>query len=130
MRSRYSAYVIGAIDYLHETLHPDYRSDHDQAATRRWAEESIWLGLEILATEKGGEGDEDGIVEFVAGYKEKGMARRYHERSRFRREGERWYYVDGEVQRPGTYVQEHVKVGRNDPCPCGSGKKYKKCCGV
>jgi len=24
---------------------------------------------------------------------------------------------------------EHPKVGRNDPCPCGSGKKYKKCCG-
>ena len=23
----------------------------------------------------------------------------------------------------------HVKVGRNDPCPCGSGRKYKKCCG-
>jgi len=22
-----------------------------------------------------------------------------------------------------------VKIGRNDPCPCGSGKKYKKCCG-
>ena len=27
-------------------------------------------------------------------------------------------------------VREAVKVGRNDPCPCGSGKKYKKCCGV
>jgi preprotein translocase subunit SecA len=24
---------------------------------------------------------------------------------------------------------EQPKVGRNDPCPCGSGKKYKKCCG-
>jgi len=27
-----------------------------------------------------------------------------------------------------TYVREEPKVGRNDPCPCGSGKKYKKCC--
>ncbi|GHU77299.1 hypothetical protein FACS1894188_11300 [Clostridia bacterium] len=30
-----------------------------------------------------------------------------------------------EAMNPGTY-----KVGRNDPCPCGSGKKYKKCCGA
>lgn len=28
-----------------------------------------------------------------------------------------------------TYVREEPKVGRNEPCPCGSGKKYKKCCG-
>ena len=28
-----------------------------------------------------------------------------------------------------TYRREAPKVGRNDPCPCGSGKKYKKCCG-
>lgn len=27
------------------------------------------------------------------------------------------------------YVRMEKKVGRNDPCPCGSGKKYKKCCG-
>jgi len=26
-----------------------------------------------------------------------------------------------------TYVREEPKIGRNDPCPCGSGKKYKKC---
>ena len=26
-------------------------------------------------------------------------------------------------------VKAHAKVGRNDPCPCGSGLKYKKCCG-
>ena len=27
-------------------------------------------------------------------------------------------------------VKKGQKVGRNDPCPCGSGKKYKKCCGM
>ena len=32
-----------------------------------------------------------------------------------------------EVQQP--YVRNTPKIGRNDPCPCGSGKKYKKCCG-
>ncbi len=35
----------------------------------------------------------------------------------------------GEAARPQTFRREKPKVGRNDPCPCGSGKKYKKCCG-
>ncbi len=35
----------------------------------------------------------------------------------------------GEAARPQTIRREVPKVGRNDPCPCGSGKKYKKCCG-
>jgi preprotein translocase subunit SecA len=32
--------------------------------------------------------------------------------------------------KPRTVVSDHPKVGRNDPCPCGSGKKYKKCHGA
>ena len=35
--------------------------------------------------------------------------------------------VDTTNQKP---VEIHKKIGRNDPCPCGSGKKYKKCCGA
>lgn len=35
-----------------------------------------------------------------------------------------------QVQKPVTVKREEPKVGRNDPCPCGSGKKYKKCCGA
>jgi len=35
----------------------------------------------------------------------------------------------GEMAKPRTVHREHRKVGRNDPCVCGSGKKYKKCCG-
>ncbi len=34
-----------------------------------------------------------------------------------------------EQKRSTTYVREGKKIGRNDPCPCGSGKKYKQCCG-
>jgi preprotein translocase subunit SecA len=30
---------------------------------------------------------------------------------------------------PAPFERESPKVGRNDPCPCGSGKKYKRCCG-
>ncbi|MBN1571678.1 MAG: preprotein translocase subunit SecA [Deltaproteobacteria bacterium] len=36
---------------------------------------------------------------------------------------------DSAPQKPKTVVRESAKIGRNDPCPCGSGKKYKKCCG-
>ena len=54
------------------------------------------------------------------------------ERQAYRERGEDWdeaniHDMDSLViDQP--YVRETPKVGRNDPCPCGSGKKYKKCC--
>ncbi len=129
MRSRYSAYQAGAIDYLGDSLHPDHRTDWDAKATRRWADSSQWLGLEILSTEAGGEQDDQGTVEFVASYREQGVTKRHHEVSRFSRHEGRWYYVEGELPAPQTQRNTGPKVGRNDPCPCGSGKKHKKCCG-
>ncbi|OQX31005.1 MAG: hypothetical protein B0D96_03235 [Candidatus Sedimenticola endophacoides] len=126
MRSRYSAFATGAAGFLSESLHPDHRHDHDEAATRRWAANAQWLGLEIVSSEAG---EEEGRVEFIATFKEKGLVRHHHELSTFRREGESWYYVDGTMVLPETQVHETPKVGRNAPCPCGSGKKYKKCCG-
>ena len=36
---------------------------------------------------------------------------------------------DGSDEKKKPYVRKTKKVGRNDPCPCGSGKKYKNCCG-
>lgn len=129
MRSRYSAYATEQIDYIHETLHPAHRADHDRQAARRWAAESDWLGLEILSTEAGKAQDDKGVVEFRATYREKGLTRQLHEISQFSKLDGRWYYVDGEMPKPTT-VRNTVKVGRNDPCPCGSGKKYKKCCGA
>lgn len=129
MRSRYSAYVEHAIDYLGDTLHPDHRSDWDSNATRRWSDAAEWLGLEIVSTEQGQPGDAEGWVEFIASYKEQGSVKRHHERSRFALHQGRWYYVDGDVPKPQTQRNVEPKVGRNDPCPCGSGKKFKKCCG-
>ena len=37
---------------------------------------------------------------------------------------------NGEPKKRVTTVRKEAKIGRNDPCPCGSGKKYKKCCGM
>lgn len=129
MRSRYTAYAMEQIEYLHDSLHPDHRADHDVNAARKWAADSDWLGLKILNIEKGQENDEEGIVEFQASYREKGQVRQLHEISRFEKKDGRWFYVDGEMPKPETVRHEAQKVGRNDPCPCGSGKKYKKCCG-
>ncbi|MCW8890563.1 MAG: YchJ family protein [Sedimenticola sp.] len=129
MRARYCAFALGQIDFLSESLHPDHRGDHDVEATRHWAENSKWLGLEIVDKESGEEGDEKGIVEFIATYKEGGVVKHHHERSNFSKVGDEWFFVDGEIVPPATKVNASPKVGRNDPCPCGSGKKYKKCCG-
>ena len=129
MRSRYSAYVEHAIDYLGDTLHPHHRADWNRDATRRWADGAEWISLEIVSTEAGQADDEQGWVEFIATYREKDQVQRHQERSRFGRAGGRWYYIDGEVPKPQTQRHDAPKIGRNDPCPCGSGKKYKKCCG-
>lgn len=129
MRARYSAFATQRAEFLHESLHPEHRDDHDVAATRRWAENSQWLGLEIVAVEAGGPDDGEGTVEFIATFKERGLVRPYHELSNFRKLDGNWYYVDGDLMKPKTETRSQPKVGRNDPCPCGSGKKYKKCCG-
>ena len=130
MRARYTAFVRADVAFLTQSLHPAHRHDHDEAATRRWAERSQWLGLEIVDTIGGQSSDDEGEVEFIATFKERGAVRRHHERSRFLREAGAWYFVDGELVAPKTQVHASPKVGRNDPCPCGSGKKYKKCCGA
>jgi SEC-C motif-containing protein len=129
MRARYSAFVTEEIDFLRQSLHPEHREDHDPDAVRDWARESHWQGLEILATEGGGPGDDTGRVEFACEYTLEEEFHRHHEDARFARHDGRWYFVDGEAVVPRPYRRQAPKVGRNDPCPCGSGKKFKKCCG-
>lgn len=128
MRSRYTAYVRGAVDYLVETHDPSTRAAVDRNGIATWSRETEWLGLEILDTVRGGEDDDDGIVEFVARGKTRGAPFAQRERSRFRRHDGRWYYVDGSHAR--EQVRAAAAVGRNEPCPCGSGMKYKRCHGA
>ena len=99
MRSRYTAFVRSAIDYLIDTHHASTRRTADRAAIAAWSRDTTWLGLEIIATERGGEDDTDGIVEFTARGTTKGAPFAQRERSRFRREDGRWYYVDGTIKR-------------------------------
>jgi len=98
MRSRYTAYVRSAIDYLVETHDPKTRGTLDRASIEKWSRETQWLGLEIVAFEAGGEDDETGIVEFIARGKTRGQSFAQRERSRFRKIDGRWVYIDGKVR--------------------------------
>jgi len=129
MRSRYSAYVKKEIGYILTSLHPDYRSDYDEKSTREWAESAEWLTFNILDTKNGGPEDQEGQVEFVATFIEKGIKREHHELSSFKKDDGTWYFTTGKTQSTKPVVRAMPKIGRNDPCGCGSGKKFKKCCG-
>jgi SEC-C motif-containing protein len=117
MRSRYSAYVLKNSAYLNDTWHPSTRP----VALDVSSDDTEWRRLEVVGTEKGAETDSEGVVEFAAWF----QGGQLHERSRFVREEGRWFYLDGEILPP----HQQEKPGRNAPCPCGSGKKYKRCCG-
>jgi SEC-C motif domain protein len=129
MRSRYTAYTLQNVDYLEQTLDAHEREDYDGDATAAWARDSRWLGLEIVDTTAGTADDKEGTVEFKARYENDGATHEHHEVSHFSKINGAWYYSGGKEVGPAQYRRETPKVGRNDPCPCGSGKKYKKCCG-
>ena len=115
MRSRYTAYVLGRRDYLRQSWHVSTRP-----TTLLLSDEVRWLGLKITDVRQGTAGDVQGEVRFEAAFIEHGRCLRLHEQSRFMRVDGRWYYVDGDSR--------ISVVGRNEPCPCGSGRKSKRCC--
>lgn len=129
MRSRYTAYVLQDLDHIERTQAAETRLGFDRRRAESTARAVEWTGLEILATSGGGAADETGTVEFAAHHREGGRSHALREVSRFRRERGRWVYVDGQVS-VVDQPRRAAKVGRNDPCPCGSGKKHKKCCGA
>ena len=131
MRARYSAFVKQRVDYIKETVVADQRAAVDDAQLKAWAEQSKWLGFEVLQTEGGGATDDAGMIEFVARYEIGDQEVKHHEFAQFVRKDGEWYF-DSKNSReapPDPLTVVHA-VGRNDPCPCGSGKKHKKCCGA
>jgi SEC-C motif-containing protein len=128
MRSRYTAYAKGAIQYILETTLEEKRKECDEKAIRDWSLKSKWHNLEIIKTEKGTSEDNEGSVEFIAHFTENDVQKSLHEKGIFKKLQDKWFYVDGEIQKSKPFIRAEDKVSRNDPCPCGSGKKYKKCC--
>ncbi|WP_277750221.1 YchJ family protein [Pseudoalteromonas sp. PS5] len=119
MRSRYSAYCVKDADYIHNTYSSAKRPDNSVGDIAAFADYAKFIKLEVLEEIAN---EPSGIVEFKAYYIAENCLYTLHERSSFIVEQGAWKYVDGEL-----YDTPVTKVGRNDLCPCGSNKKYKKC---
>lgn len=144
MRSRYSAYVVGAYEYVLATYYPakvaanpaqtlqeirDFGEQscfvrlavlQDSTTNPTLAELAAWSDLSPLPTTV--QLDATGYVHFQALLLEEDKVGVLDEISRFVFENGRWFYLDGILQPYKT-----TKVGRNDDCPCGSGQKFKRC---
>ncbi len=126
MRSRYTAFVQGSLDHIERTHAPEVRADFNRAEAERLSEECEWRRLDIRRAIETGDTAQ---VEFAIRFKRDQQEMIQAELASFRREDDQWFYISGELNPKGP--QRHVtKVGRNDPCHCGSGKKAKKCCGT
>ena len=113
MRSRYSAYVEANGEYLLQSTVKENRYPQDAALIEEFSNAVEWLKLDVLNAV----GDQ---VEFKAYYRDEEGIHVLHEKSNFVKEDGVWRYKDGEL-----YT---TKIERNESCPCGSGKKFKKCC--
>ncbi len=121
MRSRYSAFCTENIEYLTTTHHPSKRQPDERKLLTQTINTTQWLGLKILKVDKNKIFQGIGYVEFVAFYKTNAIWQ-LHENSKFIHENGQWYYLEGEIL-------DSLKFTRNEPCWCGSKKKYKKCHG-
>ena len=124
MRSRFTAYAMHNGDYLKAT----WDSKKCPESIDFSKDEAEWQCLEIVDTKKGGIKDSKGIVEFKAYYLINGEEMVMNEISRFKKVAGRWLYLDGMVKSVGKLNQTQNQ-GKNAPCSCGSGKKFKRCCG-
>lgn len=113
MRSRYSAYVKADGRYLMLSSVKENRYENDAELIKEFSKSVQWLKLNILNAQ-------NDSVEFKAYYKDQESIKVLHEKSNFVKEDNVWRYKDGELF--------SSKVERNETCPCGSGKKFKKCC--
>ncbi len=120
MRSRYSAFVTKNHDYILKTMAKKAAHQHNKN-TDLENNSLTWTHLEILHAPP--PSDKFGEVEFIAHYQTEGITSQMHEHSLFEKINNTWFYVDSK-----NTIPEERKPKRNEPCPCGSNLKYKKCC--
>ncbi|WP_404422805.1 YchJ family protein [Nibricoccus sp. IMCC34717] len=127
MRSRFTAHILDDEQWLHHsyllTTKKPFKPTPNASPFR-------WTRLEVHAHEPGATPDQ-AFVEFSAYYVDtdgSGPEHVLQERSEFRRVDGEWFYAKLVRSGPAPKRTTGPKVGRNDPCPCGSGKKYKSCC--
>ncbi len=124
MRSRFSAHVAHDWQHLHRTYAKTAKEPYvadDEAGGRNWTR------LAIHSHEASTRPD-TAFVDFTAYYREGEAEQALHEKAEFQRIDGAWLYTRPVRQGPAPIKSTQAKVGRNDPCPCGSGKKYKQCC--
>ena len=122
MRSRFTAYSLSKIPYIIATCHPVLRTQQNPADLLDWCKRSEFKHLQILSKQAGKFEDQEGKVHFIAWIKENGRLKDLNEISDFEKVDGKWTYKSGRHQKTKM-------PGPNDPCPCQSGKKFKKCCG-
>ncbi len=93
MRSRYTAFTLGDVDYLMDSQHSTTRDTEDKTEIENWAKSVRWIKLEILNSTQGQDTDEQGTVEFRAHFEEEGKRDQIHENSTFCKENGHWVYV-------------------------------------
>lgn len=121
MRSRFTAYSKASYDYILNTYAASSRPNISAADLQNDNQNTYWLGLTI---HKSDNTKETGEVEFTAYYKVNNDVFCMHENSRFIKQDGSWLYLDGDMFDDSGLV----KIGRNEVCVCGSGKKFKRCC--
>ena len=126
MRSRFTAHFIGDYRHLHLTYLDTARKPYVEETSD--GGELKWTRLVVHAHETGPKPD-GAIVDFSAYYAEGGGEQALHEKAEFRRIDGAWFYLKALRLGPAPVKSAHPKIGRNDPCACGSGKKFKHCCG-
>lgn len=121
MRSRYSAYVTGQHQYICDTYSEDKRRTLN---AQEIANDSVGVNWLHLLVEEHRESPPTATVTFKAFYAYKGKLHLLHERSNFTQNDNQWFYVDG------VFLEGNgrIKLSKNEPCFCGSGKKFKVCC--
>jgi SEC-C motif domain protein len=124
MRARFTAHVLHDFPFLHRTYKPTSRQPYVAEEGKPTIQ---WTRLEVHNHSLGRTPDL-AYVEFSAYGMENGAEMVLHEKAEFVREDGAWIYTRPLREGPAPFKQAAPKVGRNDPCPCGSGKKYKHCC--
>jgi SEC-C motif domain protein len=127
MRSRFTAHAVRDYAHLHRTFLTTSRLPFRPEAEGD-AEDLAWTRLAIHSHEVTATKPDSAFVDFSAYYTDDGVEYVIHEKSEFQRIDSEWFYTRAVRTGPAPIKAAHPKVGRNDPCPCGSGKKYKQCC--
>ena len=127
LHARYLAFNKNDIDFIVDTHHSKTRSEVKREEISEWAKNSEWMGLTVHQKLGGESSDTEGQIVFLVKYRADGKENDHWEHSFFEKENGEWKFLDGQPPKTGPLRRSEPKVGRNDACPCGSGKKFKKC---